>query len=428
MILILKHGGISACAEVGLSAADLSNAFSKRFYAAAVSAYNAGEAVGLTTIQPRMMADGGLTQQEERGLLVLTKTETELDAYEVASRIKTRAESLRLARSVRGELEKLEAGGDMIGFAERIRDEIDRRVAGGSEIHGVSLSQALADAERYYALGTISTGFPRLDATFAGGLRGGEPIVIGGRPGAGKSLFTMHILTAAAKADHKVAMLSLEMTPASISQRMLARESGVPLSALRRGDGAAMRMPSVKAAKERLMQLERRLKIVNPGLQYDDIARSIRGLAAAGYKMVAIDYIQKIITKTRDKRSDELSAITGGLSNLAIMTGMPIIEVAQIRRAYQGAADKPPTMNDLKDSGSIEQDARIIILLWEERRQQGGDCTLTASIAKQNDGDAGVTIHYDWHKQTLDLVERPMGRVYEDNGYGRNDWSDINLR
>ena len=110
------------------------------------------------------------------------------------------------------------------------------------------------------------------------------------------------------------------------------------------------------------------------------------------------------------------------------MTGMPIIEVAQIRRAYQGAADKPPTMNDLKDSGSIEQDARIIILLWEERRQQGGDCTLTASIAKQNDGDAGVTIHYDWHKQTLDLVERPMGRVYEDNGYGRNDWSDINLR
>jgi replicative DNA helicase len=293
----------------------------------------------------------------------------------------------------------------------------------------VTLSQALEEAERYYALGTISSGFPRLDQALAGGFRPGETVVIGGRPGAGKSLYAMHILTAAAKAGHKVAMLSLEMTPASLSQRMLSRESGVPFAALRRSDGSALKMPGVIAAKERLLQLERKIKIINPGLQYDDIVRSIRGLASAGYKMVAIDYIQQIETKMREKRSDELSSVTGGLKHLAIMSGITILEVAQIRRAYQGAADKPPAMSDLKDSGSIEQDARIIILLWrEEKRQQNDNWTLTALVVKQNDGDSGLTIHYDWHKHILDLAERPMGRVYEDNGYGRNDWSDINLR
>ncbi len=429
MILILRHGGIAACAEVGLAAADLSTPFSKRFYAAAVSAYNAGEAVGLATIQPRMMADGGLTQREERGLLVLTQAETELDAHEVATRIKVRAESLRLARSVRGELEKLEAGGDMIGFAERIRDEIDRRVADGSEIHGVTLSQALAEAERYYALGTISTGFPRLDHALAGGFRPGETVVIGGRPGGGKSLYTMHLLTAAAEAGHKVAMLSLEMTPASISQRMLSRESRVPLDDLRKKDGRALRLPEVVAAKERLLQYENNIKIINPGMQYDNIARAMRGLAAAGYKMVAIDYIQQIETSKREKRSDELSSVTGGLKYLAITSGITIIEVAQIRRAYQGATDKPPTMNDLKDSGSIEQDARIIILLWHDGRdEQSGTRTLTAFVVKQNDGDAGITIHCDWHRHILDIVERPIGQAIGRVGYGRNDWNDVDLK
>lgn len=409
IIGVLKHHGINACAGAGLAPGDLVTPLYRKLYKYAVEIHNAGNVVGLDSIQDRCSRNGGLNQGEERELLRLVNLDTDISVVDAARALKDKAERVRLAYKLQEIAGGLVKGAGLITSIDAVKAELDKRVA--RQIQSMTPEEADAEAISYYQKDTITTGFQRLDAMLAGGMRSGEMMVVGGRPGTGKSLFVLTLLAQAAAAGCKAAMISLEMSPASLQLRLVSRESQTPHTALRQNLSRLMNTERVKTAREKLSKLP--LKYIDSSSIYQDITTEIEALSAVGNRIIGIDYVQLIHCKGfSGNRSAELTEITSGLKALARRLGICLILAAQLRRPHPQAKDRPPELDDLKDSGSIEQDGDVVLLLWEDSSfsDAASDTRfIRALIRKNRNGEALKYISYDFRAQFLDLRECPIG-------------------
>ncbi len=245
----------------------------------------------------------------------------------------------------------------------------------------------------------ISTGFGDLDGLTAG-LQNGEFSIIGARPSMGKSSWLHRIAEyVGVKQKKPVLLFSPEMNKRAILLRMLGSAAGVSTHALRMGALLEADWPKITIAAGPLSEAP---------IYIDDTATlSIGDLRTKAYQakmrydieLIMVDYLQKLHDPlTRGNREQEISAISGGLQALARELDIPVLAAAQLSRALEARPDKRPKMSDLRDSGSLEQDADVVMFLYRENYYEPDlmDSTTEVIIRKQRNGPTGtIKLHFN---------------------------------
>ena len=232
------------------------------------------------------------------------------------------------------------------------------------------LDQDPDDIERK-ELSAIRTGFGDLD-TLLNGLKRSDLVIVGARPSVGKSSFALGIARNAAVMQRaNVAFYSLEMSSEQLAIRLLSAESGVDSNRLRLGQNTELEERRIIAAAGRLSEANIWFDD-SPVLTAAELRAKSRRLAsqARGLDLIVIDYLQLMQgeggSSSRENRVQEISYISRTLKNLARELDVPIIALAQLSRAIENRHPRTPMLSDLRDSGSIEQDADIVIFLSRE--------------------------------------------------------------
>ena len=235
-------------------------------------------------------------------------------------------------------------------------------------------------------------GFMEVDMDL-GGLEPGDLIVIGARPSVGKTSFAVLIADYMAKCGIKTMLFNLEMSEKQIYERMVSRESGIPLYRIRTGTKYLNDEEEIRfsAANEVLSRMPN-LIFVTGGQTVSEIKKSIKEAKA---EVIIIDYLQLITPENSYKgnRYAEVGAISHGLKAIARDLNIPVIVLTQLNREVEKRRDKKPTMADLRESGDVEQDASVIMLLWNENEEDGSRKCL--KIEKNRQGTKGM-YHLDF--------------------------------
>lgn len=271
-----------------------------------------------------------------------------------------------------------------------------------------AVETAARACQRGAVLAGLSTGLHVLDDAL-GGLAQTDLIIIAGRPAMGKSAIATNIayavardLLARAEAGETrpgvVGVISLEMSDDQVASRIIAERSRISGWRLRKGKVSEEEFAAFTAAADEL----RRLPIetdATPNLSLSQIAVRARNLAKRkGLALLIIDYLQLIEGGGRkaENRTRELAEITAGLKGLAKELNIPVVALAQVGRQVEQRENKRPQLSDLRESGSIEQDADVILLLYRDEY-----------YLKQQEPKPGTEAHNDW---TL-AMERAHGRA-----------------
>jgi replicative DNA helicase len=215
----------------------------------------------------------------------------------------------------------------------------------------------------------LPSGFGDIDR-ITSGFHGNEFIILAARPGMGKTAFALNIATSiATSTDKTVAIFNLEMSAEQLAIRMISSLGQLPMNKLRTGK---LEHNDWKRVNEAISQLADTNIFIDdtPGITIGDIKAKCRRLASAshGLGIVIIDYLQLVSSSSRyaGNRQQEVSEISRSLKTMALELNVPVIALAQLSRAVEGREDKRPLMSDLRESGSIEQDADIVSFLYRE--------------------------------------------------------------
>jgi replicative DNA helicase len=265
--------------------------------------------------------------------------------------------------------------------------------------------QAIEQIEKVYenrgSVTGLPTGFTELDQ-MTSGLHQAEMIVIAARPSMGKTALAMNIAEHVALVEGKpVAVFSLEMSSQQLVQRLLCSRAKVNLQRVRNGFLSERDFPSLTAAASRLAAAKMFIDD-SPGLSIAELRAKARRLVASHQvQLLVIDYLQLLRSTSRraqDNRQIEISEISAGIKSLAKELNIPIIVIAQLNRQPDARAKEGgrPRLSDLRESGSIEQDADVVGLLVrseyyetdeEAKQEKAGEAELI--IAKQRNGPTG---------------------------------------
>ena len=255
--------------------------------------------------------------------------------------------------------------------------------------------------EEIESLGTgmsgLATGFRDLDAKLAG-LQSSNLIVIAARPSMGKSSLAINIATNVAKNNRDentknvVAVFSLEMSKEELVQRVLFSEAKVTSGDARKGQLGPEKWQRVVDAASRVHSLPIYFDDASVVTVTDIRAKSRRLKSRRGIDLIIVDYLQLMEGSSGDNRQQEIANISRNLKNLAKELDVPIIAVSQLNRAAEAREDKRPRLGDLRESGAIEQDADIVMMLYrDDYYDPASELTGIAeiNIVKNRSGETG---------------------------------------
>ncbi len=292
-------------------------------------------------------------------------------------------------------------------------DEVESRILGireGEEEKRGTLTmkervvKAIDELERIaanpHAVTGLSTGLSKLDS-MTGGFNGGEMIIIAARPSMGKTSLAMNIVEhVAVELNKPCAVFSLEMTADSLVQRLICARARINMRSLQSGQFMNQGdFQHLTRAASALMES----KIIiddSPALSILDLRSKARRFKKLyGIELIAVDYLQLCRSTSKraaDNRQQEIAEISSGLKALAKELNVPVIVLAQLNRGPESRGGGKPKLSDLRESGSIEQDADVVGLLYRpeyyaedesERAETSGQAELL--IAKQRNGPTG---------------------------------------
>lgn len=306
---------------------------------------------------------------------------------------------------------------------QKIFSVTQKKITGAAVAVKDLLTQAFESIEKregHHVTG-LATGFRELDELTCG-LQSGEMIVIAGRPSMGKTSFAMNIAEyIGADNDTPVAIFSLEMSRQQLVERLLCSRAMVDSQVVRKGFLSDEQFQALKDAGNNLINKPIFVDDT-PGITPLELRGKARRLRAQhGVKCIVIDYLQLMSLGTRvESRQQEVSEMSRYLKALARELEAPVVVLSQLNRAPEGREDHRPRMSDLRESGSIEQDADVVMLLHREdyyRREDengpgGQDNIAEVIIAKQRNGPTG-TVKLAFNSQftrfnTLSRVQAPF--------------------
>jgi replicative DNA helicase len=212
----------------------------------------------------------------------------------------------------------------------------------------------------------IPTGIPDLDATL-GGLYDTDLMVVGGRPGMGKTAFMLKLADAAARAGFPVGLVSAEMPAKQLGLRLAGMTAGIAPDRMRRGLLKPEEYQAITLASAAIAKLPIRI-FDRPSVTPSDIAIQARAwMLSGGLRLLIVDYLQRVVPDRKlDSQDQEIGSIAAALKNLARTLGIPVVVLAAVNRQCENRTDKRPTMADLRSSGVIEFEADEVLFLYRD--------------------------------------------------------------
>ena len=248
----------------------------------------------------------------------------------------------------------------------------------------------------------VPTGFTDLDE-LTHGLHGGQLVIVAARPAVGKSTLALDFARhAAIKANKATIFFSLEMGRAEIAMRMLSAEAQIPLQSLRKGNLQDSDWAKLAATRGQINDAPLFIDD-SPNMTLVEIRAKCRRLAQRiDLKMVVIDYLQLMTSgKKVESRQQEVSEFSRALKLLAKELNVPVIAISQLNRQAEQTKDKKPEISHLRESGSREQDADVVILLHREaigEKDHPRAAEADIILAKQRNGPTGtITVAFQGH-------------------------------
>jgi replicative DNA helicase len=447
------HGRIYAAIQRRIEAGQLADAVSIRPEFEAEQVEQRGENGKITTVTGAvylarlLRAMVGVINAGEYGRVIhdawLRRGVIEV-AEELINRCHGRAEPAQEGRQIL-------AWGDeaLLALAE------DRRESGlrdGAAVGDAILREVQAAMQREGGLAGLTWGLRGLDR-MTGGLRPGQFVLIAGRPSMGKTSMALRISIGAAEAGARVLFVSAEMRAQDVLARAVVARAGLPLSAYTRG-GVEVEGPEGKRFRrlrqeefDRLHAATREMAALP--MMFDDESVTVQQIRArarmmqrargGGLDLIVVDYLGRLRASETVQRFGLNSIVTelsAGLKDLARQLGVPVVVLSQLSREVEKRDDKTPLLSDLRDSGSLEQDADVVIFLYRahyylvraepkrgaREKQEAYDARMfewneamrrekghaTAIIAKQRQGPTGP-VRLRWNDETAQFFDEEGG-------------------
>ncbi|MHA8138081.1 replicative DNA helicase [Lactobacillaceae bacterium Scapto_B20] len=238
----------------------------------------------------------------------------------------------------------------------------------------------------------VSTGYQKLD-DITTGLHGGELIILAARPAVGKTAFALNVAqNIATQSDQTVAIFSLEMGAEQLVNRMICSEGSIDANHLRTGNLTNEEWQNLVVAMGSLSNASVYIDDT-PGIRMSEIRAKSRRLAKekGNLGLIVVDYLQLIEGGNRENRQQEVSAISRQMKKLANELNVPVIALSQLSRGVEQRQDKRPVLSDIRESGSIEQDADIVAFLYrDDYYERDGDDDEDGEPVGQNDGNSDI--------------------------------------
>lgn len=383
----------------------------KAIYAAILSLYNRSEPIDIITLKAELTAEGKF--EKVGGLEYLAELPEKVPTTaNVEKYIKIVEEKAALRELIKTANEIIELGYDPTEDLDMIMDNAEKKIfnimqnknqKGYAPIKDV-LVDTFAQLEELYNqkqhITGVATGFVDLDYKTAG-LHNSDLVLIAARPAMGKTAFAVNIATnAAVRGNVPVAMFSLEMSKEQLVNRILCSEAMVDSNKVRTGKIEDEDWIKIAGAIGPLSEAQMFIDDT-PGISINEIRAKCRKLKLEkNIGLVVIDYLQLVqgTGKRGSSREQEISEISRSLKILAKEIEVPVIALSQLSRAVEARPDHRPMLSDLRESGSIEQDADIVMFLYRddyynedsEKKNQA-----EVIIAKQRAGSTG-TVDLAW--------------------------------
>lgn len=295
---------------------------------------------------------------------------------------------------------------DIANKVQQLIAKINKREVSSSDVTYLTMKQALQvtiNSMMHQHQNNLVTPFPELN-NIINGFRNSDMIVIGARPSIGKTALALTLALNLMSNNHKVGFMSAEMSTPQMIQRLFVQVSGISYKKFSQmGIDSTYELESLTKAVSQLENLPN-LAIDDTSMHISQVKRSARQMKAnEGISILFVDYIQRL-TAGGKKDNQEMSFISCELKSLAKELDIPIVVLSQLSRLVDSRPDKHPIMSDLRDSGAIEQDADIIMMLYrddyylKEESQLPND--LEINVIKNRNGDIGA-VHLYNDKQTM---------------------------
>ena len=375
--MLLSKDAIADVVE-SLRASDFYKPAHETIYEAILSLYGHGSPADAITVADELKKRGELTRVGGAAYLhtLIASVPTAANAQYYAEIVKEHAIMRRL----------IEAGTKIaqLGYAnetevdalvDQAQAEIYAVTDGNAKEDYVSFSEALeatmreidANSNRPDGVYGVPTDFIELDE-LTGGLHGGQMIVIAARPGVGKSTLALDIARSAAIHHHMATVFfSLEMSRTELAMRILSAEGKISMGRLKKGDLDTEGWTNLATLQGRIDSAPLFIDD-SPNMTLMEIRAKCRRLKQRNdLKLVVLDYLQLMSSgKKVESRQQEVSEFSRSLKLLAKELDVPVIALSQLNRGSEQRTDKRPMVSDLRESGSIEQDADMVILLYRE--------------------------------------------------------------
>ncbi|NME24324.1 replicative DNA helicase [Lactobacillus salivarius] len=384
-------------------------------FQAMVDLNNDGEAIDVLTVQNYLTTNnqlddvGGVAYIAE----LATSVPTAANAGYYAKIVEEKSMLRRLISTATNIITQANNGDDdvpsLLDSAERqIMDVSERRNRSGfREIKDV-LNETLSDIDRLSQQSEDITGLPTGYREFdkmTAGLQPDNLIILAARPAVGKTAFALNITqNVATSTDTSVAIFSLEMSAESLVNRMLCAEGSINANHLRTGQLDEGEWQNLIVAMGALSNTSIFIDDT-PGIKMAEIRAKCRRLAKekGNLGLVVIDYLQLIEGSNKESRQQEVSEISRQLKKLAKELSVPILALSQLSRGVEQRQDKRPVLSDIRESGSIEQDADIVAFLYRDDYYERGESK------SEEDGDDQDSLNQDVGEVELIIEKNRAG-------------------
>ena len=400
--VLLDRSGLALAIEL-LIADDFFQDKHRKIFAAVMTLFEHGDAVDLLTVTQELRAQGVLDDIQGpaylAGLIEEAAVLAHLRSYIDIVREKAMArEMIRAATETIGlSFEGHRPVSEIMETAERNLFRVaDRQYVGTVTTIGASLRDAFEyierQAERQQVITGLSSGLYDLDL-ITSGLQRRDLILVGGRPSSGKTVFGMGVARAAALDGKRVLVFSLEMATQQITLRFLSAEARVDNTKIRNGMLGAQDWTRLVSAGGRLADANLSIDDSATLTPLELRAKARRFKANGGLDLIVVDYIQLMgVAGRRENRQQEMTTISRSLKAIAKEMDCPVLALSQLSRAVESREKKEPVISDLRESGAIEQDADLVLLLYRPQiygLDVAGDSDSEIIIGKHRNGPIG---------------------------------------
>jgi replicative DNA helicase len=420
--MLINKDAIADCLEA-VKAHDFYRPAHELIFDAVLDLFGRGEPADAITVADELGKRGDLTRVGGQAYLhqLIQSVPTAANAGYYAEIVHERAVLRRLVEAGTRivQMGYAQGEGDIDDIVNRAQAEVysvaEKRGGEDYNVLGDLLNETMEEIEaasgRTDDLIGVPTGFIELDQ-LTNGLHPGQMIVVAARPAVGKSTLGIDIARAAAiKHNMAAAVFSLEMSRTEITMRILSAEATIQLQDLRKG----------LKNQEQWTKLARIMgKISNAPLFIDDSpnmslmeirAKCRRLKQQHNLRLVVIDYLQLMTSgKKVESRQQEVAEFSRALKLLAKELEVPVIAISQLNRGPEQRTDKRPQMSDLRESGSIEQDADVVILLHRDRSDPERDGEADIIVAKHRNGPTkDIILAFQGHYSRFNNMARDGG-------------------